>query len=196
MSLLSDVYDESMYPTGSMPCPICRPVKDLVTRQIGEKKLIGKKGCPVCHGLGYTNKIDWAPRSEDELVPGLWISGWDAPGGPFKNKTEVDLLIDMAGAGPKPDSGEWIVNFVHDDKVTEEDLLVFHSATTTAYEVWQAGGKVILRCQTGLNRSGFVAAMTIMASGKQAEKTVKDMRKKRSPYVLHNPTYLAYLLEL
>ena len=190
--LLSDIYHASMFLNGSMSCPICRPIKGLVTRELGT----GKKSCPVCQGLGSTKDIEWALRSEDELVPRLWIAGWDAPGGPFKNKTEVDLLIDMAGSGPKPDSGEWIVNSLNDNQVTEEDLLIFHKATISAYKVWEAGGTVMLRCRAGLNRSGFVAAMTIMASGKPVEQTVKDMRKKRSPYVLHNPTYLAYLLEL
>jgi protein-tyrosine phosphatase len=55
-------------------------------------------------------------------------------------------------------------------------------------------GNTLIHCQAGLNRSGLVAALTLMKMGRTAKDAIALLRKKRSPFVLCNPSFEAWLL--
>lgn len=54
-------------------------------------------------------------------------------------------------------------------------------------------GKTLVHCQAGLNRSGLVAAYTLMRRGYKAREAIDLLREKRSPLVLCNQTFVEQL---
>jgi Dual specificity phosphatase, catalytic domain len=61
---------------------------------------------------------------------------------------------------------------------------------------WVAEGKTLVHCQAGLNRSGLVAALALTKMGHSAREAIDLLREKRSPVVLCNATFEAWLLGL
>lgn len=57
-------------------------------------------------------------------------------------------------------------------------------------------GKTLVHCQAGLNRSGLVAAVTLMKLGYTAQQAIDILRATRSPLVLCNQTFVKQLHEL
>lgn len=57
----------------------------------------------------------------------------------------------------------------------------------------QAEGPVLVHCQAGLNRSGLVTARALMLGGLTADEAIALVREKRSPAVLCNDAFEAYL---
>jgi len=56
-------------------------------------------------------------------------------------------------------------------------------------------GPTLVHCQAGLNRSGMVAALALRLHGLGAESAVELLRERRSPAVLCNPAFEAFVLE-
>lgn len=56
------------------------------------------------------------------------------------------------------------------------------------------GGKVLVHCQAGLNRSNLIAALALMKRGRTAEDAIALLREKRSPVVLCNRAFAHWLL--
>jgi hypothetical protein len=56
-------------------------------------------------------------------------------------------------------------------------------------------GPTLVHCQAGLNRSSLVAAYALMKAGRSASEAVELLRDRRSPAVLCNRTFEAWLLE-
>lgn len=60
-----------------------------------------------------------------------------------------------------------------------------------------ANGQVcLIHCQAGLNRSGLIAARTLMLRGHTADEAIALLREKRSPIVLCNDAFEEYLRAL
>jgi Dual specificity phosphatase, catalytic domain len=55
-----------------------------------------------------------------------------------------------------------------------------------------ARGVTLVHCQAGLNRSGLIAGRVLMRDGMSADEAIRLLRR-RSPAVLCNPTFEAYL---
>lgn len=60
----------------------------------------------------------------------------------------------------------------------------------------RADGLTLVHCQAGLNRSGLVAARTLMLDGMSADAAITLLREKRSPAVLCNAGFEAWLRDL
>jgi protein-tyrosine phosphatase len=56
-----------------------------------------------------------------------------------------------------------------------------------------ADGPTLIHCQAGLNRSGLITALVLMAQGSSAEHAIALLREKRSPAVLCNPNFEKFL---
>jgi hypothetical protein len=54
-------------------------------------------------------------------------------------------------------------------------------------------GAVLVHCQAGLNRSSLVVARALMLDGMSADEAIRLLREKRSPAVLCNPAFEAWL---
>lgn len=57
-------------------------------------------------------------------------------------------------------------------------------------------GKTLVHCQAGLNRSNLVAALSLILRGRTPAEAIALLRAKRSPVVLCNETFEAWLLAL
>jgi len=57
-------------------------------------------------------------------------------------------------------------------------------------------GPTLVACQAGLNRSGLVSALALIKMGRTARDAIALLREKRSPFVLCNPSFERWLLEL
>jgi hypothetical protein len=64
-----------------------------------------------------------------------------------------------------------------------------------AHRRWQAGKRVLIRCQAGLNRSGLVAALVLVRSGLTPQEAIDKLRRQRSNRVLFNKEFERYVLE-
>lgn len=56
-----------------------------------------------------------------------------------------------------------------------------------------AEGPVLVHCQAGLNRSGLIAAMVLVREGMASRDAIALLREKRSPAVLCNATFAAWV---
>jgi hypothetical protein len=59
-----------------------------------------------------------------------------------------------------------------------------------------AKGTTLVHCQAGLNRSGLVAGLALVLDGYTPEEAIDLLRRRRSPAVLCNPVFEAWLLDL
>jgi protein-tyrosine phosphatase len=76
-----------------------------------------------------------------------------------------------------------------------EDGVVFEDLVTASDAVLDGlkKGPTLVHCQAGLNRSGLVAAFTLMRMGFTAQDAIDLLRNSRSPMVLSNETFVAQL---
>ena len=68
-------------------------------------------------------------------------------------------------------------------------------AARWAYERWQAGDRVLVRCQAGLNRSGLVTALVLMQDGYSPVEAIALIRLRRSPWALCNDDFVRWLCD-
>jgi len=64
-----------------------------------------------------------------------------------------------------------------------------------AFENWQKGEKVLIRCQAGANRSGLITAIVLMKDGMSAAKAIEMIRAKRK-FGLSNSDFVKFLFEI
>lgn len=77
------------------------------------------------------------------------------------------------------------------------DLDTLDIVVPLAVEALNNGGKVLIHCQAGINRSNLTAALVLRAwKGLTSAEAIAMLREKRSPAVLANKTFLRYLESL
>ena len=73
----------------------------------------------------------------------------------------------------------------------------FHEAAALVDSCYEQGGKTLVHCQAGLNRSALVAGIYLIEfQQRKPAEAVELLRDKRSPMVLCNQDFEAYLLSL
>ena len=141
------------------------------------------------------------PRSPwDEIVPGLWMGGhyWtDAAGGlqPAIVSAEFDLVVSLftrSGHGPRPGTEHLVAEIPDGPLVPGQIEAVQQLARATAAAV-RNGRTTLVRCHSGYNRSGLVVAQALILLGGEADGAIRLIRRKRSPWALHNATFHDYL---
>ena len=150
-------------------------------------------------------------RQKDRDIPGpsapwneirqhLWMGGhfWTDSDGhlqPAVARSEFDLVISLyARNGHGPDPGvEHLVAELPDSVLSADQIhMVTQLAHITATAV-RDGRTILVRCQSGYNRSGLVIAQTLVALGQSAESAIDLVRRRRSPWALNNETFEQYL---
>ena len=63
-----------------------------------------------------------------------------------------------------------------------------------AFDRWDSGEQVLIRCQAGLNRSGLVTALTMMHAGFEPTDAIRQIRQQRSEVALFNNHYVTWLI--
>ncbi|GAA5006329.1 protein phosphatase [Kitasatospora paranensis] len=135
----------------------------------------------------------------NEIVPGLWMGGhwWLGPEGiePAVVRSEFDTvvsLVDIPGHGPDPQVAHHC-GPVPDGPLSPGQIdTVIRLAGRTA-EALRSGRTVLVRCHSGYNRSGLVTARALVDLGHGTEEAVELIRRRRSPWALHNRLFVDYL---
>ncbi|MET9464521.1 protein phosphatase [Streptomyces sp. NPDC006544] len=136
----------------------------------------------------------------DEIVPGLWMGGhhWTDPAGelwPVVAGAEFDLVISLftrPGHGPDP-SVEHLVGEMPDAPLTGAQLRTVQRLAVAARAALDSGRTILVRCHSGYNRSGLVVAQCLVDGGLAPADAIGLVRRKRSPWALHNGSFTAYL---
>ncbi|WP_327679041.1 protein-tyrosine phosphatase family protein [Streptomyces sp. NBC_00467] len=142
------------------------------------------------------------PRSRwDEITTGLWMGGHVWADGEQGHQDvvvdrEFDLVISLytrEGHGPSPGVEHRVVP-IPDDWLTAEEIDRVRRIAEVAADAVRGRRRVLVRCYSGYNRSGLVAAQTLIELGHDAPGAIDRVRLRRSPWALHNRAFEEYLL--
>ena len=122
--------------------------------------------------------------------------GQPAPRDHYRTGYPFDLVVTLyADAQPAPWEVEEIRYGFPDSKLTPNAARQAVSLSAYAYTRWQAGARVLIRCQAGVNRSGLVTALVLMRDGHPADAAIELIQAKRSPVALSNEHFTKWLIE-
>lgn len=76
------------------------------------------------------------------------------------------------------------------------DVDQLHELAGIVSDALDRGGKVLVHCQAGLNRSNLVTALALIKRGSSPADAIALLREKRSPVVLCNRAFESWLLGL
>lgn len=139
-------------------------------------------------------------RAWDEIVPGLWMGGHEFQGmsgqrefAVVRDEFEVvQTLLRLPGHGPDP-GVEHHVWPIPDGPLDGTQLAGVMRLAQAASEALDEGRKVLVRCYHGYNRSGLVVAHALVRRGHTADEAIRLIRRRRSPWALHNELFVEYL---
>ncbi|MFI5530391.1 protein phosphatase [Kitasatospora sp. NPDC051853] len=137
----------------------------------------------------------------NEIVPGLWMGGhvWhDSRTGELQLAvvgTEFDLVVSLYSApGHGPAAGvEHLVVPMPDGPLTGAQLRTAERIAGSVARAVRSGGTVLVRCHSGYNRSGLITAQALVDLGHRVPDAVDLIRRRRSPWALHNEVFVQYL---
>jgi len=86
------------------------------------------------------------------------------------------------------------LGFYDHDKV-DIDANDLEQVVSAIYQDWQAGKRVLIRCQAGCNRSGLITALVLIRHGFGAEQAINLIRERRSPNALCDRTFEQFIRE-
>jgi len=143
----------------------------------------------------------WPQHEPNEIVPGLFQGGTptSATGGHPQMESwghpDFDLIVTLyASAHPAPWGVEELRFGFLDAELHTDDVQRVLRLATYAHERWASGDRVLVRCQAGLNRSGLVTSLILIAAGWPAEGAISRIRSVRSPHALSNPHFERWLI--
>ncbi|WP_067450816.1 protein-tyrosine phosphatase family protein [Actinomadura macra] len=136
----------------------------------------------------------------NEIVPGLWMGGHyyrDAGGerAPAIVTDEFDVVISLyrrEGHGPAGHVEHHCAD-MPDALLSSDQLETVCQLAETAVGALRRGLRVLVRCQSGYNRSGLVVAQGLMGMGYSADDAVYIIRYRRSKWALNNQVFVDYL---
>ena len=124
----------------------------------------------------------WPP---DEIVPGLWQSGSPQPG------EHWDAVIDLHGDAPPLEDVEFYVHWlIEDGPAPDHSTLV--ALADLVRDLRKAGKRVLVHCAAGINRSGLLAAASLIREGYDADDAIETVRAARTG-ALNNPEFVKAL---
>ena len=144
----------------------------------------------------------WPDPAPTEILPGLWqggtsessLIGRPTKSGHYRGKRPFDLIVTLyADAQPAPWGVEEIRYGFPDAELGPGDLDRVREIAAYAAERWKSGGRVLIRCQAGVNRSGLVTALVLTFLGWEASDAVEHLRTRRSGWVLSNTNFQSAL---
>jgi protein-tyrosine phosphatase len=142
------------------------------------------------------------PRTRwDEISGGLWMGGHVWIDGAERKRPvvvnhEFDLVVSLftqEGHGPPP-GVEHRILAIPDEPLTARDIDRVRELAVLAAEAVRDRRAVLVRCHAGYNRSGLVIAQTLIEMGLDAQDAIDRVRRRRSPWALHNEIFEQYLL--
>lgn len=135
-----------------------------------------------------------------EIRPYLWMGGhdWIDPAGELRPAIvtdEFDLVISLFtrhGHGPDP-GVEHVVFEIPDAELVPDQLDGARRVGAIAADAVQQRRTTLVRCHSGYNRSGLVVAQALIDLGMRTQDAITLIRARRSPLVLNNELFVAYL---
>lgn len=136
-----------------------------------------------------------------EIVEGLWQGG--------TADDDINLQPKKAAIGPAQfdavvtlyqpaNPADWFVKEYRfgmlDSRIEDVDLYDLFDAVKFGHDQWMRGGKVLIRCQAGWNRSGLVMALILIRAGWSAQGAIDLIREKRHS-ALCNQQFVKWLLQ-
>ena len=140
----------------------------------------------------------WPDPAPTEILPGLWQGGTSESSllgqptrpGHYRGKRPFDLIVTLyADAQPAPWGVEEIRYGFPDAELDSRDLDRLREVAAYAAQRWKTGDSVLIRCQAGVNRSGLVTALVLLAEGWRPRRILGHLRACRSPHVLSNSDF-------
>lgn len=154
-------------------------------------------------------KVRWPDAEYHEVLPRLFVGGhqWaenvlqarDSRHSSIAADASWDYIVsayvsDWEASWPRCDHR--LVRFGDtEDGLDDETWEKIGLAVDRVVIRWVAGEKVLIRCQSGYNRSGMIAALVLMRLGLTAEEAIRLLRETRGPDVLINPVFEEYVRE-
>ena len=140
-----------------------------------------------------------------EILPGLYMGG-------TADDATVNVSMPLQGLGD-PNLFDAVVTLyswaqpmgwgVEEMRYGFADASVEHFDTDRllrvskwAFDRWNDGEQVLIRCQAGLNRSGLLTALVLINEGYSPADAIALIREKRSGWALCNSDYVSYLNSL
>ena len=125
------------------------------------------------------------PWPADEIVPGLWQSGHPEPG------EHWDAVFDLSGSEPPLDDVEFYVHWlIEDGPAPDESTLI--ALADLVRSMRAAGKRVLVHCAAGINRSGLLAAASLIREGTDPDDAIETVRATRRG-ALNNPEFVEAL---
>jgi protein-tyrosine phosphatase len=124
----------------------------------------------------------WPP---DEIVPGLWQSGSPQP------SEHWDAVIDLHGDAPPLEDVEFYVHWLIEDGPAPDPSTLAALADLVC-DLRKAGKRVLVHCAAGINRSGLLAAASLIREGYDADDAIETVRAARTG-ALNNPEFVKAL---
>jgi hypothetical protein len=149
----------------------------------------------------------WPHFEIAELLPGLFMGGTDDDHviGRALSRADLqksarhypfDVVVTLfVYAMPAPSGIEEIRYGFPDTRLDESTIPALVRISGIAYDRWMADQRVFIRCQSGINRSGLVAALVLMRSGLDAQAAIRLIRRERDLVALCNEHFERFLLE-
>ena len=146
----------------------------------------------------------WPSYAPDEILPGLYqggteddgVIGCPKPAGHYDiAHQQFDVVVTLyADAQPAAWGVEELRFGFWDAELNEFFIRKAIRMARLAHARWHGGERVLIRCQAGVNRSGFIMALVLMLEGLSAERAIEHIRECRSPFVLSNQHFEHWLL--
>ncbi|WP_205472359.1 dual specificity protein phosphatase family protein [Nocardioides sp. SYSU D00038] len=157
--------------------------------------------CPACRGSGRATSIPLCEEPWNEVVPGLFQGGHDVRS---QSRTacvvadEFDLVVSMTtreGYGPAAGVEHQVARMA--DAGVDPGIAARVAELAERVEAAvAAGGRVLVRCSGGLNRSGLVVASALVRMGHRPDDAIALVRAARGPWALTNPAFVHHLRAL
>lgn len=161
----------------------------------------GQANCSRCAGRGKLEHVPYPDHRWDEVYPGLYVGGHASQEAfPVVVGREFGLVVSLhqepegvSVYGPDLYTTTHITYTMADADLdprrhTELDVLASHVEDEIRH-----GGKVLVRCMAGINRSALVAALAMVKMGWLPDEAIERIRSVRSPYCLCNDSFVAYI---
>jgi len=129
---------------------------------------------------------------QDEIVPGLWMSG--TPDKWLPDVEHFDLVVTCWKNAPTTiETPELRVHFPDMPMLTPKARERVHEAALLTATAVRDGKQVLVRCQAGMNRSGLVTGLALRELGFSGDAAVAIIRQNRWHQCLRNPAFESYV---
>lgn len=135
-----------------------------------------------------------------EIAPNLWMGGHERTDHegfivPVVVEREFDIVYSLyrdTGHGPSAGVEDHYLD-IPDGLLTAQQIREVYRFAAAATLSWHSGRKVLIRCRTGLNRSGLVLAQVLVNNGSPVEEAVELIRTRRHQRAFTNQSFVDYL---